>query len=355
MGGRVGFGNESRKLPEKFAAYVLGKFGGFGFSAGFSASDSLSSSIGFGMDFDNMTARVLALADGKSDIRLSGGFLFDFKKIVLGISYLSRGDVGGSFLTTVRYKFDAPGIYGKFAASRLRAKKEARKFIRVGEISDSASSVDDFGVKQVWINFSADRKLPISDTVRIARGGRIISSAKITDTVTETPLVYEALVLPKTMKQEPALKDLVVINEKKMKKELASKRKKARRRLEKLRRKILMAKAFGWDVSAAENLFERAEYFLGKGDFDKFEIKISNLAGSIEKTCENSSRMEVSEVEDLLKDAKNLGVNVSYPESLFMRAKSDFKKKNYESGVANIREAKKWLEKTLNEIENETE
>ena len=91
----------------------------------------------------------------------------------------------------------------------------------------------------------------------------------------------------------------------------------------------------------------------GMSDFKSCDSKIKVLAGSLDKLFEKNIMSSLKEAEDLIKDALAVGVNVSYPESLRLKADDAFKKKNYKEAYSFSKEAEKWLNKILNDIENE--
>jgi len=305
---------------------------------------------GFGVSLGDIGIKIGLKKENKILIPASA-LEIKFGNFALETSYLSNPELGATLFTTFKTSFDMMHFYQNVTKKIEAAKKEERKFVKIGTVKDFIETTDEFGEKQIIFNFESSREF--SGEIFIVRNKKIAGKAIISDTICKTPLIYEAFL--KIRKGDENIKqgDIVVVKKKTLEKQIKAKEKEYQKRLKKLKGKINTAQTLGWETQTQKQILKRAEDFLKKEDFDMVEEKISILKKSIEDLYLRNSQKELKETQELLKDAKMVGIDTVYPESLILRAKSEIKKGNYRKGIMDLRETKNWLEKTLEEMDEE--
>ena len=355
--GKVNYARDEVAPLSINSLYLKEYIGVFSFAAGVDSSDTDDIRAALGCKIDNVFFNCGYLHPSQGQDQLSAGAEFEFGSFEIALAYVMRGNLGSSLFSTVKYGFDMKGIVKNISESQAEKKKEASEFVKVGTVTDFIENTEN-GVKQFWLNFTAERK--VSGAVVIARDKKLIARARITDTLSEKPLVYEALIEGEAPENNPAAGDSVAVSvkyikneKKKEEKEKENKQKMSEKELNNAREILKKAEAGGWDAREQKTLLERAAEFHNVRDYEASSEKLATFKLSIDKLYREKAETLLKDVSALLKDARNVGVNVSYPASLMLKANDFFKKEKYEDALENAAEAKKWLEKTLAEIENE--
>ncbi|MCD6311002.1 MAG: hypothetical protein J7M11_00870, partial [Elusimicrobia bacterium] len=337
---------------------VSEKWGNLTLSAGMRSSETSGFRAGLKYRYENIVMEGGLLSEGESDLLISAGVSFEFDPVTADLSYLSRADAGSSLFTTVRYEFDMPGFAKKISKKIAKKKKEAKRYVKAGAISDIAADVSEAGEKRFWINFNSE--ITVSGNFVISRENRIIARGAVTDCLSEKPLVYEALIMGQDVIKEPRAGDIVAVSQKQIKKKKEQKKRIKKKksgalekRIEEQRALLKTADLMRWDSSGPRTILERVSVLRKEGKLKECEEKTLVLESSVKKLFENNIKVMITEAGALARDARKVGVNVSYPESLTLKAEGSLKEKNYKEALGNISESLSWLNKILDEIENE--
>jgi len=305
---------------------------------------------GFGVSLGDIGIKI-GLKKEKKILMPGGALEIKFGQFALETSYISNSELGSTLFTTFKTSFDLMHFYQTMAKKIEKKKKEERKFVKIGTVRDFIETTDDFGEKQIIFNFESLREF--SGEIFVVRNKKIAGKAIISDILSEKPLIYEAFLKIRKGDENVKQGDIVVVKKKALEKQIKTKEKEYQKHLKKLKEKINTAQTLGWKAQTQKQILERAEDFLKKKNFDMAEEKITVLKKSAENLYIENSQKELKETQELLKDAKAVGVDAVYPESLILRAKSEIKKGNFIKGIIDLREAKNWLEKTLEELDEE--
>jgi len=194
-------------------------FGKLGLSIGLRSAETSGYRAGAKYRYENIVMEGGLLSEAESDLLISAGVSFEFKPVVVDLSYLSRADAGSSIFSTVRYEFDMPGFAKKISKKIAKKKKEAKRYIKAGNITDIAADANDSGEKRFWINFNSG--IPVSGNFVISRDNRIIARGTVTDclseNLSENPLIYEAVIMGRDIKKEIRAGDVVAVSQKQIK------------------------------------------------------------------------------------------------------------------------------------------
>ncbi|MBU4133971.1 hypothetical protein KKH42_01455 [bacterium] len=327
-------------------------------SIGARSSETSGFRAGMKYGFENIIMEGGILSEAESDILISAGVSFEFEPVTVDLSYLTRGDAGSSLYSTLKYEFDIPGFAGKISERIARKKKEAKSYVTAGNISELASSVSKTGEKEIWINFNSE--ISFSGNFVVSRDSKIIARGAITDCLSENPFVYEALIMGRDVIKDVRTGDVVAVSaqqiKKKQEQKITSSRKESdslEKRIDGQRRLLKTADLMRWDSSSPRAILERVSALRIEGKLKECEEKMPVLENSVKKLFEDNIKAMIAEAGDLASDARKVGVNVSYPESLTLKAEAALKKKNYNESLGYISESLKWLNNILDDIENE--
>ncbi|MEA2082444.1 MAG: hypothetical protein U9O97_06870 [Elusimicrobiota bacterium] len=327
-------------------------------SMGLRSSETSGVRAGVKYRFENIVMEGNVLSESESDLIVSAGVSFEFKPVTVDLSYFSRGDAGSSIFSTVRYEFDMPGFAKKISKKIAKKKKEAKRYVKAGSISDIVADVSAAGEKRFWINFNSE--ISVSENFVVSRENRIIARGAVMDRLSEKPLVYEALIMGQDVIKEPHRGDIIAVSQKQIKEKKerkAERKKKESRALEKRidgqKELLKTADLMRWNSSEPLAILERVSALRKKGKLKDCGAKLLILEASVKKLFEDNIKAMISEAGSLAKTARKVGVNVSYPESLTLKAEGSLKNKNYKEALGNISESLSWLNKILDEIENE--
>ncbi len=327
-------------------------------SLGLRSSETSGFRAGVKYKFENIVMEGNILSEAESDLLVSAGVSFEFEPVTADLSYLSRADAGSSIFTTVRYEFDMPGFAKKISRKRVAKKKEAKRYVKAGNISDMVRGVSDAGEKQIWINFNSE--IPVSGNFIVSRDSKIIARGVVTDCLSEKPFVYEALIMGQDLIKEVRAGDIVAVSQKQIKKKKEQKKKIKKKKSGALEKRIeeqsallKTADLMRWDCAGQRMILERVSALRKEGKLKDCEEKVLILESSVKKLFEANIKAMIIDAGALAKDARNVGVNVSYPESLTLKAEGALKKKKYKEALSYISESLSWLNKILDEIENE--
>ncbi|MBA3051601.1 hypothetical protein KKF70_01065 [bacterium] len=339
-------------------ASVTEHIGHLSLSLGLRSSETSGLRAGVKYGFEDIIMECGILSESESDLQISAGVSFEFEPVTVDLSYLTRADAGSSIFSTVSYEFDMPGFVGGIADKAAEKRSEAKRYVKTGSVTDRVSSVSQAGEKEIWINFSSE--FPVDGNFVITKDSAIAARGRVIQRLSDEPFLYEGLVMEHEVITEFLVGDTVAVSQKQMKKQEEERQKIEKDRSAALKRRIIEQKdllktadLMRWDSSAQKLIEERVSELREKGNLEECDAKLAVLEKSVKKLFEDNIKAMITEAGALAGDAGKVGVNVSYPESLTLKAEGALKKKNYKEALSNISESLKWLHKILEEIENE--
>jgi len=356
--GKVDYSGDKFSPLSVSEAAVTERIGNFALSLGIRSSETSGFRAGVQYRFEDIVMECGFLSESESDIQVSAGISFEFKPVTVDLSYLSRADAGTSIFSTVTYEFDMPAFVGGIADKAAQKRAEARRFVRAGSISDMVSSVSDRGEKEVWVNFSSE--IPFEGVFVITKDNIILARGRVTQRLSSDPFIYEGVVMEHELTKEFKVGDTVAVqqqqvlkyqNEKKKSKEALSSA--LERRIAEQESRLKTADLMRWDVSSQKEIAARVSGLRKEGNLEECEAKLIVLEKSLTKLFEDNIKAMIAEAGVLASDARKVGVNVSYPESLTLRAEGALKNRKYKEALSSVSESLKWLHNILDEIENE--